>query len=348
MRRAGGGEQEIACVELLAQRSRHIAQLAALRQELATCQAEIGEYQTLTEGKMCEREELMRSCDMNRRQLVHLKGYRCNMKRAAGVLRGSASQLQLYHSHKGPAAAEQSPGVPAHDAAHEAIRQYFLQLVRRTFTAEGALVDESIRFLRSSGANLQDIAATLRALMTDSRCQLKTGMQDVRDPERREVSSTASASDPAATRKMRALLTLAHGQHIAAYEEVEALRIEAHEARARAEGRVAEVEEKLSQVATSDSEWRVMSISMKQDRDLAAARASVRVVQSRLNDMKIKVQIGKETSDRLHHHRSRLRTLEADIREARGRTASLQTGSLPIASLSSLRARLLHASINRL
>jgi len=280
---------------------------------------------------MCEREELMRSCDMNRRQLVHLKGYRCKMKRAAGVLRGSASQLQLYPSHKGPAAAEQSPGVPAHDAAHEAIRQYFLQLVRRTFTAEGALIDESIRFLRSSGANLQNIAATLRALMTDSRGQLKTGMQDVRD-ECREVSSTAGASDPAATRKMRALLTLAHGQHIAAYEEVEALRIEAHEARARAEGRVAEVEEKLSQVATSDSEWRVMSISMKQDRDLAAARASVRVVQSRLNDMKIKVQIGKETSDRLHHHRSRLRTLEADIREARGRTASLQAGSLPSAS----------------
>lgn len=318
---------EAACAELLAQRNRQIAQLTDMRKELGACQAEIRERQEVADGRLREREALTRSCDLARRQLVHLQGYRCKMKRAARVIRGSSSQLHLHPSHEWPPAAQspstQEDGTVHAGEAHDALRQHLMQLVRRSFTAEGALVDESIRFLRSSGATLQRLATTLRVMITDSSGQLENLETAKTVPDAEGSLCMPPTRDPAATRKMRALLTLAHGQHIAAYEEVETLRIEAHEARARADELVAAVEKQLSQVEMSDSEWRITSISMKQDRDLAAARASVSVVQSRLNDMKIKAQMRKETSSRLQGQRARLRTLESEIRDARGQAGGL-------------------------
>ena len=310
---AGGAGGEVSAT-LLAQRARQIAELTALRQELAACQSEIRERQASAEARLHEREELTRGCDLARRQQIHLQGYRCKMKRAARVLRGSASQLELHGEH----------GTPGDSAVRDAVRRHLLELVRRTIAAEGTLIDESIRFLRSSGATVQGLAAALGELLADSTSQLK-GRREGQNtgaaaPEERRVGGS---DDPAATRKMRALLTLAHGQHLAAYEEVEVLRIQAHESRARAEELSAEVEKQLSKQSMSDSEWRVTTISMKQDRDLAAARASLLAVQGRLNDMKIKVQMGKETSDRLEDQRSRLRALQGDIREAKQRSAGL-------------------------
>jgi hypothetical protein len=306
---AAGAAGEVSAA-LLAQRARQIAELTALRQELAACQSEIRERQASTEARLHEREELTRGCDLARRQQVHLQGYRCKMKRAARVLRGSASQLELHGAHCTP--------------GDSAVRRHLLELVRRTFAAEGTLIDESIRFLRSSGATLQRLAAALGQLLADSTSQLKGGRKGQNTGEEaHEERRVGGSDDPAATRKMRALLTLAHGQHLAAYEEVEVLRIHAHESRARAEELSAEVEKQLSKQNMSDSEWRVTTISMKQDRDLAAARASLLAVQGRLNDMKIKVQMGKETSDRLEDQRSRLRALQGDIREAKQRSAGL-------------------------
>ena len=305
------GEERAA---LAAQRARQIAELAALRQELAACQAAVRARQAGAESRAREREELTRGCDLARRQLVHLQGYRCKMKRAARVLRGSESQLELHGAH----------GAPADGAVHDAIRRHLLELVRRTFSAEGALIDESIRFLRSSGATLQRLAAALGELLAGGTRQLESRLAEQPAGAAPEGQREGGGPDePAATRKMRALLTLAHGQHLAAFEEVEVLRIQAHESRERAEELSAEVEKQLSQQNMSDSEWRVTTISMKQDRDLAAARASVQAVQGRLNDMKIKVQMGKETSDRLEGQRARLRALEGDIRDAKRRSAGL-------------------------
>ena len=301
---------------LLATRDRHIAELAAMRHELSACQTGIYTRQTAAEGQLRKREELTRSCDVARRQLVHLQGYHCKLKRHARVLRGSASQFQLHAVQAWPAAPGAQADADLHAAAHDTIRKHLAQLVQRTFTAEGALVDESIRFLRNSGTTLQQLTGTLSILLMEQAGQLQNHDESSNGEERSE-------RDPAATRKMRTLLTLAHGQHVAAYEEVEALHIQGHEARLRAEELAAGVEKQLSQVTMSDSEWRITSISMKQDRDLAAARASVRVVQGRLNDMKIKVQMGKETADRLHDQRFRLKALEGDIQEGRGRAALL-------------------------
>jgi len=307
--------------QLLATRDRHIAELAAMRRELSTCQTGICTHQTAAEGQLRKREELTRSCDVARRQLVHLQGYRCKLKRHARVLRGSASQFQLHAVHSWPAAPGAQADADLHAAAHNTIRQHLAQLVQRTFTAEGALVDESIRFLRNSGTTLQQLTGTLSILLTEQAGQLQNQRSGMHDES--SNGEERSERDPAATRKMRTLLTLAHRQHVAAYEEVEALHIQGHEARLRAEELAAGVEKQLSQVTMSDSEWRITSISMKQDRDLAAARASVRVVQGRLNDMKIKVQMGKETADRLHDQRFRLKALEGDIQEGRRRAALL-------------------------
>jgi len=303
--------------QLLEQRDRRIEELVALRRELAEYDAGLQTRQAQAQEKLSERERRTRSCDLARRQLVHLRGHRCKMKRAARVIRGSAGQLTLHDDH------DASPQTDR--AVHDAIRQHLLHLVRRSFTAEGALLDESIRFLRGNGATLRRVASALGGLLAESKEEMANRRSSERKPAADTIDSNDGTNprDPAASRKMRALLTLAHGQHIAAYEEVETLRILAHESRARAEELAAEVDKQLSQVDLSDSEWRVTSIAMKQDRDLAAARASLRIVQSRLNDMKIKVQLGKETADRLHDQRSRLRALEGDIREGRGRNSSL-------------------------
>lgn len=315
--RVGPAESGSVRAQLLEQRDRRIDELAALRRELAEYDAGLQARQANSQDKLRERERRTRSCDLARRQLVHLRGHRCKMKRAARVIRGSASQLTLHADH------DASPQTDR--AVHDAIRQYLVQLVRRSFTAEGALLDESIRFLRGNGATLGRVAAALGVLLAESKEELANRRSSDRKPAADTIDSNDGTNprEPVASRKMRALLTLAHGQHIAAYEEVETLRILAHESRARAEELAAEVDKQLSQVEMSDSEWRVTTIAMKQDRDFAAARASVRIVQSRLNDMKIKVQMGKESVDRLYGQRSHLRALEGDIREGRGRNSSL-------------------------
>ena len=324
--RESGGDG--AHAQRLEQRNRLITELVARRTELAACADHIRARQGAVEEHANKREELTRSCDLARRQLVHLQAYRCKLRRAARVIRGSASQLQLHAMHKWPdeASSEHSASAaPDSPAVRGSLRQHLAQLVQRTFTAEGALVDESIRFLRGNGVTMQQLTKTLVFMLGEAGEQLNTGSLVEQSPQKRNDGGCEASADDAATLKMRALLTLAHGQHISAFEEVETLRADAHEARARAEELAAEVEKKLSQAAMSDSEWRITSISMKQDRDLAAARASVGVVQSRLNDMKVKAQLEKQVSDRLNSLRGQLRAVERDIRQSRGRASALET-----------------------
>ena len=326
---AASEPDEAAHAALELHRSRLIRELADRRKELASSLDDIRACQALAEEKTRKREDLMQSCDRARRQLVHLQGYRCKIKRAARVIRGAASQFELHSSHEWPISSkgEGDAANGTDDAAvADCIRQHMAQLVRRSFTAEGALVDESIRFLRSSDVTLKQMTQTMVGLLADSgegltarRPAEQSGMPDAEDGS----DDALEARQPMATRKMRALLTLAHGQHISAFEEVEVLRIQAHEARARAEEMAAEVEKKLTQVVMSDSDWRITSISMKQDRDHAAAHASLRVVKNRLNDMKIKVQMDKGVVDRLEGQRCRLRALSENIRHARASAAGL-------------------------
>ncbi|EKX52278.1 hypothetical protein GUITHDRAFT_133982 [Guillardia theta CCMP2712] len=171
--------------------------------------------------------------------------------------------------------------------------------------------------------------------------------QDIRDvmnvDNMYEASRQRMQSEKVAD-KMRSLLYYAHREHLASFEEGQALRCDAQNAQRRVESLIKDLESLHAKKARNDAEWRIQAISMKQDRDLSAAKTKMEVIQGRINEMKLKVRAHKQSSRALHskhEQKKRLAKQEKDLRNFLQQLIAISKKSSE--SLCAAHARLLDA-----